>query len=142
MALTSKSRKWKWLHSLWVIWTFTLGTLGWIAFMWIGFRARRLRWFLWGFIYLIPFVLLFTTDDGNDGNTPLENTVVGSMILVGVITVVHAFIVRDDYLVRLDARQEARREAKLRKYGTLRAQIVPAGRNLDELAPMRARPTA
>ena len=49
--------RWWWRHSLWVAWTFTAGFLNWVAFVYIGVRARHLPWSLLGFVYLMPLVL-------------------------------------------------------------------------------------
>ena len=56
MSVTAKGKRWETLHSLWIGWTFTL-FLGWLAFVYIGLRARRPRWALWGLVYLFPLVL-------------------------------------------------------------------------------------
>ena len=42
---------WEWLHSLWIAWTLPLGFTSWIAFFYIGWRARRAKWLLWGLLY-------------------------------------------------------------------------------------------
>jgi hypothetical protein len=54
-SLTSRGKRWELLHSLWVAWTFTLGFFSWVAFFYIGARARQVRWILWGVVYLVPF---------------------------------------------------------------------------------------
>ena len=48
---TSMGTMWEWLHSLWIAWTLPLGFTSWIAFFYIGWRARRAKWLLWGLLY-------------------------------------------------------------------------------------------
>jgi hypothetical protein len=57
LSVTSNGRRWENLHSLWIGWTFTLGFFNWIAFLYIGFRTRQLKWILWALFYLVPFIL-------------------------------------------------------------------------------------
>ena len=43
ISFTSMGGKWEWLHSLWILWTLSLGSTSWIAFFYIAWRARRVR---------------------------------------------------------------------------------------------------
>lgn len=52
--------RWWWRHSLWIGWTFTLGFMNWLAFIYVGVRARHTPWTLFGFAYLVPLLLTFT----------------------------------------------------------------------------------
>jgi hypothetical protein len=101
VSVTSQGRRWEWLHSLWMLWTLTLGLFSWIAFFYIALRARRPRWLVWGTLYFAAF-LAFTvlTSYENRGG----EIATGLMIVVGIVSVVHAFAIRDDYLVRLERR--------------------------------------
>ena len=53
MSVTAKGRDWEFLHSLWIGWTFTLGLFNWIAFIYIGIRAKQRKWILWGVLYFV-----------------------------------------------------------------------------------------
>ncbi len=53
---TSRGSTWEWLHSLWILWTFALGIFSWVAFFYVAFRTRRVRWFLWGLAYFAVFL--------------------------------------------------------------------------------------
>jgi hypothetical protein len=100
ISVTSMGRKWEWLHSLWIVWTLPLGFTSWIAFIYIAWRARRVRWLLWGLLYFVAFAAMVAT---NLGSQPTDVTI-GLMIVAGIVSVVHAFAVRSDYLVRLENR--------------------------------------
>ena len=49
--------RWWWRHSAWIAWTFSLGFLNWLAFVYVGVRARHTPWTLFGFAYLVPLLL-------------------------------------------------------------------------------------
>jgi hypothetical protein len=51
VSITARGKGWEWLHSLWLLWTLTLGISSWVAFFYIGIRAGRVRWLLWGLAY-------------------------------------------------------------------------------------------
>jgi hypothetical protein len=100
---TSKGRRWELLHSLWIGWTFTLGFFGWLAFVYIGLRTRHSRWVLWAVLYATPLVLLllFRPESGSWQ----ANLNVSATLALGVVSIVHAFLVRKEYLLRLELLQ-------------------------------------
>lgn len=116
MSVTPKGQRWEILHSLWIAWTFTLGFFNWVAFIYIGYRTRQRKWIFWGFFYSIPFILLIVfADTSNPGSLALDLTV-PFLLVVGVVSLFHAFKARSEYLIRLEALQkrELDREALLR----------------------------
>lgn len=98
MSITSKGKRWELLHSLWIGWTFTLGFFNWIAFLYIGVRVNNRRWLYWGALYSIPFILMLLHPDleGWSGNM-----IMTLLLCLGVASIVHAFLIRKDYLSRL-----------------------------------------
>jgi len=84
--------RWWWRHSLWVLWTFTLGFLNWVAFFYIGVRARSAAWIVSGFVYLLP--VLFTL--GTIG-TGLLRYALPLQLLVSAGSVLHALVARPHY---------------------------------------------
>jgi positive regulator of sigma E activity len=100
VTATSNGRRWEILHSLWMVWTFTLGLLSWVAFLYVGLRVRQPRWLLWGLLYSVPFVAYLITSVIAPGSM-LEETMIGVVIIAGFFSIVHAFLIRNDYLVRL-----------------------------------------
>lgn len=111
MSATSKGKRWELLHSLWIGWTFTLGFFNWVAFLYIGIRASNKRWLVWGVFYSLPFVLAMTLPDLNGWP---GNLVVSLTFILGAVGIVHAFLIRKDYLSRLAVLQSGLRA----DYGT------------------------
>lgn len=109
MATTSKGQRWELLHSLWILWTFTLGFFNWVAFFYIGIRAKQRKWILWGLVYAIPFILSMAFADRPAFDGWIGDLTVILTLILGIISIVHAFRIRKEYLLRLEALQ--RREA-------------------------------
>lgn len=105
VSVTSRGRRWELLHSLWVGWTFTIGLFSWVAFFYIGLRARRMRWILWGVLYLVIFAI-FAIPASSGPDNEIAKAAVGPMIVAGFISIVHALLVRNDYLLRLENRMQ------------------------------------
>ncbi len=114
MSITAKGTRWEILHSLWIGWTFTLGFFNWIAFFYIGVRARQRKWVFWGVVYLTPFVLVMLNPNLDNW---LGDLAIFLTLLLGVIGIIHAFRIRKEYLLRLEAlpRITSDREATLRR---------------------------
>jgi hypothetical protein len=91
-ALARRQRTWWWRHSLWLFWTFTLGFLNWLAFFYIGVKARRIEWIVSGFAYLIPVILTV----GFLG-TSFFWLFFAIQLAVSAISVLHALLVRPQY---------------------------------------------
>jgi hypothetical protein len=91
-AVARRQRRWWWRHSLWIFWTFTLGFLNWLAFFYIGVRARRIEWIVSGFAYLIPVILTV----GFFG-TSLFWVFFSIQLAVSAISVLHALLLRPQY---------------------------------------------
>lgn len=111
MSITSRGKTWELLHSLWIGWTFTLGFFNWVAFLYIGFRARRKKWIAWGVLYSLSFVLVMILPDAQALKGWLGNVVILWTLVGGIASILHAFRVRSEYLLRLEARQTAQRAA-------------------------------
>lgn len=96
MSITSRGKKWEILNSLWILFTFTLAFFNWISFFHIGRKVKCKKWIFSGIIYSIPFILVMVTGGAND-------FVAGLTIILGIIGIVHAFMIRTEYLIRLEA---------------------------------------
>jgi DNA uptake protein ComE-like DNA-binding protein len=94
-GITHLGKQWEWWHSLWIGWTFTAGMFNWIAFLYVGARARRQRWVIWGALYSIPFILAMVFSEGSE---TVMDVVVIVMIVVGIASIIHAFRIRPEYL--------------------------------------------
>jgi hypothetical protein len=104
MSVTAKGKRWETLHSLWIGWTFTFGLFNWIAFIYIGLRAKQWKWILWGVLYLVPIavvILLLVADASAALGAALGMPALLLTFVVGVTSIFHAFKVRKEYLVRL-----------------------------------------
>lgn len=121
MPDTSKGKKWETLHSLWVGWTFTLGFFNWIAFLYIGLRAKQLKWILAGLLYSVPFIIEMFVLDTETRDSTLGNLTIALQLILAVVSIIHAFKVRKEYLLRLEVLQRARRTAN--REATLRRSI-------------------
>lgn len=84
--------RWWWRHSLWIVWTFTLGLLNWVAFFYIGIRARSVAWILSGLFYLLPLVLTIASI-----GTWWWRVAIPAQIVISGISVLHALAVRPRY---------------------------------------------
>lgn len=117
MSVTSKGRRWEILHSLWIGWTFTLGFFNWIAFLYIGVRAKQAKWLIWGLLYSLTFVLAMIFADTPAFEGWVGDVIIALTLLLGIISIVHAFKIRKEYLMRLDALQEgvAEKDAVLKR---------------------------
>jgi hypothetical protein len=118
VSITSKGKSWELLHSLWIGWTIlTLGFLNWIAFVYIGVRTKQRKWILWGLLYSGP--LLFSIFYGPRAPEWLVNIGVALELLLWAVSIVHAFIARREYLLRLEAIQQRKRQS----YAQLKRQL-------------------
>jgi hypothetical protein len=84
--------RWWWRHSLWIGWTFTLGFMNWLAFIYVGVRARHTPWTLLGFAYMVPLVLTILAI-----GTPLLQAAIVIQLLVSAASVVNALYIRPYY---------------------------------------------
>ncbi|WML33265.1 helix-hairpin-helix domain-containing protein [Clostridium sp. OS1-26] len=96
MNITSRGKKWEILNSLWILFTFTLAFFNWIGFFYIGYKTKCKKWIFSGLIYSIPFILAIAAGINNSFTA-------GLTIILGIIGIVHAFMIRTEYLIRLDA---------------------------------------
>ena len=84
--------RWWWRYSLWIPWTFTAGFFNWVAFIYIGVRARHAAWIVSGFAYLVPLLLTVASF-----GTPLFRYFIAFQLLASAVSVVHALSVRPTF---------------------------------------------
>jgi hypothetical protein len=131
-VIVTKGKRWEILHSLWIGWTFTLGFFNWIAFLYIGFRTKQLKWILWALFYSVPFVLAMFYAAPDRWGTWLGSLTIVLTFVLGVVSIFHAFMVRKEYLLRLQGtrRRAAERDKELanrlsEEYGEGLAETPP-----------------
>ncbi len=90
-ARTTRFRWW-WRHSLWIAWTFTGGLLNWVAFIYVGVRARHIPWALLGLAYLMPLVLTILSI-----GTGFLQIMIAVQLVVSAISLGHALYLRPYY---------------------------------------------
>ena len=84
--------RWWWRHSLWIGWTFTAGFFNWLAFVYIGVRAKKASWTALGFLYLVPLVLTILAI-----GTPLLLPMIALQLVVSAASVANALYLRPQY---------------------------------------------
>lgn len=116
----SKS-SWDLINSWWLVLPFTI-YLNWLAFLYIGITARHRRWMLYGLIYAIPIISVQIIANMTNVNhkvvsaTSLLGISTTIMFLMGIISIIYAFTLREEYLIRLKAlKYSNKNDDKLRK---------------------------
>lgn len=106
-SITPFGKKWEWRHSLWLIWLlFPFGFLSYISMFYIGVRARKMKWIIAGFIYLLIVVQAFIVMEVFPEEHVIYDLSLGLLIFGWISNCVHAFLARIEYLTFL-ARQIA-----------------------------------
>jgi 5-bromo-4-chloroindolyl phosphate hydrolysis protein len=90
--VTPQYTRFWWRHSAWILLTLSLGFLNWLAFVYIGLRARQSQWLIWGFVYLLPLAATVATTGSSFFWFALA-----FQIVVAVVSFVHAVAVRPRY---------------------------------------------
>ncbi len=103
MSLTSRGKGWEARNSLWLIWVFVI-LFNWIAFFWIGGRTKQLKWILFGVLYLmLCFVMPFVAVEAFDSNNLVLNILMTIYFIAWIVSIIHAFLSRREYLIRREA---------------------------------------
>ena len=102
VSATSRGKRWERLHSFWMLWTLPFGFTSWIAFLYIGVRTRQSRWLLWGTLYFALFIAFAVSEPLFGRHSEISEAIVGLFIVSWIVSVVHAFSVRLDYLMKLE----------------------------------------
>ncbi len=61
-------------------------------FLFIGFKVRHKKWISFGFLYFLPFLLTIIF--------PNTEAIYGLVVATGVVSTIHGFSVRKEYLMR------------------------------------------
>lgn len=114
----NKRTIWEIKNSLWILFTFTI-VLNWIAFFIIGHKAKYKKWKMYGALYSLPFIIFIIFDElFYVGEIPL-----GFLLFVGWISsVIHAFRIRKEYLLRLEAVELRKPEEERRLRGKIESE--------------------
>ncbi len=112
---------WGVLNSWWILLTFTLSFLNWVSFLYVGFTAKQRKWMIWGVIYALP--LLSAIIVGGINVSAITGIWVLFFIIMGIASIIHAFIIRKEYLIRLEIVKKLKQENKVNKEEDMRKKI-------------------
>lgn len=91
------------VNSWWLILPFTFPIyLNWTAFIYIGITARYRKWILYGVVYAIPGILItfLGSINSSEVNVNSMGILVIVMYLMGSVSIIHAFSLREEYFIR------------------------------------------
>ncbi|EKF84964.1 helix-hairpin-helix domain-containing protein [Methanobacterium formicicum] len=131
---------WELINSWWIALTFGFFVyINWIAFIYIGITAKNRRWILFGVIYLIPAILIqiFAPSAPEQGMIVETNSLLGIILtllfVMGIISIIHAFYLRKEYLLRLKTLKEMRdnqfRQQIVEEYESNNANLSKTSKN-------------
>ncbi|MYL65998.1 hypothetical protein GLW07_21910 [Bacillus hwajinpoensis] len=105
-SITSKGKIWELGNSIWMLWALlTLGFLNYISFFYIASRVKQKKWTKAGFIYSVPFILLIVTS-GVSNDHWITDVTVAIYLISYIISIIHVFKIRPEYLLRLQEIQK------------------------------------
>lgn len=101
------SKIWEILNSWWILLTFApFGFTSFIAFLYVGFKAKNQWWKVFGFVYLMVSIVLL--------NIPLPDVWLGfSFIALWIISIIHALKIRNVFILNLSNSQIKKEERKI-----------------------------
>ena len=107
---STRVKAWEWSRSLWMFWTF-VPYLNFIAFFYVGLRSGKKAWMGWGVFYSLPLVMMFAqvfprflhSFWSGIGYLLLD---FGLALVFLVIGMIHAMVLRREYLVRRSVMDE------------------------------------
>lgn len=138
MSITSKGKRWEWLHSLWIAWTFPLIFYP-IAYFYSGFRTRQKKWIGWGIAYCIPFmpygIFVESTSQLYSRLTDITGT---CWLILWPVSIFHAFWIRKEYLLRLEALQRRKGNSEVLLKRRLAAEYGGEEQQDETLSPISA----
>ena len=94
-----------WLRAWWLVFALNPFWTQWISFVYIGLRAKRPQWIAWGAVYgaIALGSLILVNQPGI-----LDGIGVTGTFAVWLVALVHALVVRNEYLERLDVLEDPR----------------------------------
>ena len=96
MSVTEKGKIWELRNSLWILWTFVF-MLNYVAFFWIGAKAKYKAWTLFGYMYLVLSIGVAVL---SAELTQFKDLLLAISTISWPVSIVHAFLIRKAYLIR------------------------------------------
>lgn len=125
-SFSGKGKAWEWRHSIWILWTLPFpGFTSFISFLYIGKRTKTKKWIVFGLIYLAWILFLFLylpLFPSYSFIGSLRNAFYTAGWVLWIWSIIHAFIVRKEYLVRLaylSDHPEIREKARKKYYDNI-----------------------
>jgi hypothetical protein len=103
MELERKSKEWRLLQSWWIVLSF-IPLLPWLPFLYIAARTKKNSWAVWSLVYAIPNFIFFFTDYPYESSA--YDMVLAASMMSTVVAIIHSFVIRKDYLNRLEFKSE------------------------------------
>lgn len=103
MELERKSQGWRLVQSWWILFTF-IPLLPWVAFLYIAARTKKNSWAVWGLVYAVPNFIYFFTDYPHE--SAAYDMALAASMLSTLIAIIHSFVIRKEYLARLEFKSE------------------------------------
>jgi hypothetical protein len=103
MELERKSKEWRLLQSWWIVLSF-IPLLPWLPFLYIAARTKKNSWAVWSLVYAIPNFIFFFTDYPYESSA--YDMVLAASMMSTVVAIIHSFVIRKDYLNRLEYKSE------------------------------------
>ena len=130
-----KTTLWKIVQSWWILLTLVM-FLHWSAFFYIAMRVKSKPFAIWGFIYTIACFGGIITLTSTEQKSWQSNVGFAVFLFSWVICIIHALMVRNEFLLRLEARQLS----SIREENNLKRKIESEyGVDFDVPAPDRSK---
>ncbi|MFC1586865.1 protein kinase [Planctomycetota bacterium] len=114
-TLGGQGKLWELKNSLWMLWLLPFGIFSWVSFLWVGLRAKRKRWIFWAVVYFLVFPSFMS-------NQTFELNIF--TFSLWIISIIHAFKIRQEYILRRQAVKLAKIRASQQKETLLKHQIA------------------
>jgi len=99
MQVTPFGRAWEWQRSIWLGWLlFPFGFASFISFLYIGIRARRMKWIISSMIYFAITVVYFYISDNYDIDHIVFDTIMVIVLAAWITAWVQGVRARREYL--------------------------------------------
>jgi hypothetical protein len=97
----------------WLLLTIPFGLTTWAAFLYIGIRARRARWFAWAGVYAAAMTAQYVLDAPAQATNTAQNVAFALVLLTWIGGGIHAVAVSNDARRKISSRNDpAVREAE------------------------------
>ncbi|WP_043931126.1 ComEA family DNA-binding protein [Bacillus sp. EB01] len=121
MVPTKKSVLWGIVNSWWILLTFTFLFTS-FAFLFISLKVNHRKWTIWGCIYGILLILPFLSFEVFNEDQWQSDILLMLGLFVWIFSIVHAFRIRKEYLLRLEVLQSINQDKEQRLRGQIESE--------------------